>query len=97
MEDKKPICCGVLEKMKIEWMVLEDGRKCMPYIKGKNNSVIDVSVTASQKAGYKRVTREIMNSIGPLFLVVRRITKPLIMKNNSTPRYPYLKASPKTG
>lgn len=51
MEDKKPICCGVLEKMKIEWMVLEDGRKCMPYIKGKNNSVIDYRVNNCPSCG----------------------------------------------
>jgi hypothetical protein len=29
------ICCGVLEKMKIEWMVMEDGTKCMPFIYAK--------------------------------------------------------------
>jgi len=28
------ICCGVLEKMNLGWMKLEDGTKCMPYIKG---------------------------------------------------------------
>ena len=27
--------CGVLEKMKIEWMVMEDGTKCMPFIYAK--------------------------------------------------------------
>ena len=31
------ICCGLLEKMKIEWMVMEDGTKCMPYIKGHSD------------------------------------------------------------
>ena len=31
------ICCGVLEKMNIGWMKLEDGTKCMPYIKGKED------------------------------------------------------------
>jgi hypothetical protein len=29
------ICCGLLEKMKIEWMVMEDGTKCMPFIYAK--------------------------------------------------------------
>jgi hypothetical protein len=28
------VCCGVLEKMNLSWMKLEDGNKCMPYIKG---------------------------------------------------------------
>jgi hypothetical protein len=28
------VCCGVLEKMNLSWMKLEDGTKCMPYIKG---------------------------------------------------------------
>jgi len=31
---KTVICCGILERMKLEWMKLEDGTKCMPYIKG---------------------------------------------------------------
>jgi len=33
----KNICCGVLEKMQISWMKLEDGTKCMPYIKGHSD------------------------------------------------------------
>jgi hypothetical protein len=36
MEDKSKICCGVLEKMPISWMALEDGTKCMPYIIGED-------------------------------------------------------------
>jgi hypothetical protein len=36
MSDKKEVCCGILEKMSIGWMKLEDGRLCMPYIIGKN-------------------------------------------------------------
>jgi len=28
------ICCGVLERMSLGWMKLEDGRRCMPYIDG---------------------------------------------------------------
>lgn len=32
MEEK--VCCGVLERMDIKWMLLADGSKCMPYIKG---------------------------------------------------------------
>ena len=36
---RKPnvICCGVLEKMELGWMELEDGTKCMPYIKGNQD------------------------------------------------------------
>ena len=30
------VCCGVLEKMNLGWMKLEDGTKCMPYIKGNS-------------------------------------------------------------
>ena len=29
---KENICCGVLEKMDIRWMVLEGGDKVMPFI-----------------------------------------------------------------
>jgi len=28
------ICCGVLERMDLGWMKLEDGTKCLPYIVG---------------------------------------------------------------
>ena len=31
------ICCGVLEKLQLGWMKLEDGSKCMPYIKGNSD------------------------------------------------------------
>jgi len=31
------ICCGVLEKMNLGWMRLEDGTRCMPYIKGHSD------------------------------------------------------------
>ena len=31
------ICCGVLEKMRLGWMKLEDGTRCMPYIKGHSD------------------------------------------------------------
>lgn len=31
------ICCGVLEKMELGWMKLEDGTRCMPYIKGHSD------------------------------------------------------------
>lgn len=31
------ICCGVLEKMELGWMKLEDGIKCLPYIKGHSD------------------------------------------------------------
>ena len=31
------ICYGVLEKMRLGWMKLEDGTRCMPYIKGHSD------------------------------------------------------------
>lgn len=31
------ICCGVLERMELRWMKLEDGTKCMPHIKGHSD------------------------------------------------------------
>lgn len=31
------ICCGVLERMELGWMKLEDGTRCMPYIKGHSD------------------------------------------------------------
>ena len=31
------ICCGVLERMNLGWMKLEDGTRCMPYIKGHSD------------------------------------------------------------
>lgn len=31
------VCCGFLEQMGIEWMKLEDGTRCMPYIKGRSD------------------------------------------------------------
>ena len=38
--DAKPfvICCGVLEKMLIAWMVMEDGTKVMPFIPGDDGN-----------------------------------------------------------
>ena len=34
------VCCGVLEKMNLGWMKLEDGTKCMPHIKGHSDEVM---------------------------------------------------------
>lgn len=31
------ICCDVLERMELGWMELEDGTRCMPYIKGHSD------------------------------------------------------------
>ena len=31
------ICCGVLERMNLGWMKLEDGTKCMPFIYSKED------------------------------------------------------------
>ena len=35
---QEKICCGVLEKMNINWFITDDGTKCMPYIKGNSDS-----------------------------------------------------------
>lgn len=36
---KLPVmCCGVLEKMLIAWMVIEDGTKVMPFIAGDDGN-----------------------------------------------------------
>jgi hypothetical protein len=36
--DTLPItCCGILERMGLEWMRLDDGTKCIPYIKGHSD------------------------------------------------------------
>lgn len=32
------ICCGNLEKININWMVLEDGTKIMPFLEDKNDN-----------------------------------------------------------
>jgi len=37
------VCCGVLEKMKLEWMQLEDGTKCMPFIYGIDQKMYRVN------------------------------------------------------
>lgn len=34
------VCCGVLEKMNLGWMRLEDGTRCMPYIKGRSDELM---------------------------------------------------------
>jgi hypothetical protein len=30
-------CCGVLERMHIQWMRMEDGTLCVPYIHGHSD------------------------------------------------------------
>ena len=47
---------------------------------------IDVIITQTQYAGYKRLIREIQKSIKLDFNAVNKITNPLIIKNKSTPR-----------
>lgn len=37
LSQKDKICCGVLERMNLGWMRLEDGAKCMPYTKGHSD------------------------------------------------------------
>ena len=34
--NNSPICCGVLEKMDLQWMKTESGIKVMPFISGIN-------------------------------------------------------------
>lgn len=36
-EEKTQFCCEVLEKLNIGWMVLENGDKCLPYIRGHSD------------------------------------------------------------
>ena len=31
------ICCGILEKIDVKWMVLPNGNRCMPYIDGHSD------------------------------------------------------------
>ncbi|GAB4163058.1 MAG: hypothetical protein Tsb0033_22830 [Winogradskyella sp.] len=59
---------------------------------GAPNNAITVadSKTQNQNAGYNLVKREIQKLIRLEFLADIRITNPLIIKNNSTPKYPYL-------
>jgi hypothetical protein len=37
-QNSSVICCGVLEKMLIAWMVMEDGTKVMPFIPGDDGN-----------------------------------------------------------
>jgi hypothetical protein len=37
---KEPVCCGVLEKMRVHWHLLGDGSRCMPYIWGNCTQVM---------------------------------------------------------
>lgn len=37
LSENEVVCCGILEKMNINWMVLEDGTKIMPFITDKIN------------------------------------------------------------
>ena len=50
------ICCGTLEKMKIEWMEMEDGTKCMPFIWGKNQPIYKVNKCPSCGADVRSAT-----------------------------------------
>jgi hypothetical protein len=34
---KEVICCGVLERMNIQWMRMDDGTLCVPYINGHSD------------------------------------------------------------
>jgi hypothetical protein len=33
-------CCGVFERMQLGWMKLENGTRCMPYIKGHSDEIM---------------------------------------------------------
>ena len=35
-ENERVICCGVLEKLGVGWMVAQDGTVLMPFIEGKD-------------------------------------------------------------
>lgn len=35
-KNESSICCGILEKMLIAWMVMDDGTKVMPFIPGED-------------------------------------------------------------
>lgn len=55
------VCCGVLEKMNFGWMKLEDGTKCIPYIKGHSDEVM-YRVNNCPSCG--KYVRDVMGSTG---------------------------------
>lgn len=61
MEKNKPICCGNLERMNINWMRLEDGSLCMPYIESKESDVVKLRVNNCPSCG-KYVRDVIINN-----------------------------------
>lgn len=45
------ICCGNLEKMNIDWMVLEDGTRLMPHIPSKESEIVKLRVNNCPSCG----------------------------------------------
>lgn len=45
------ICCGNLERMDINWMVLEDGTRLMPYINSKESEVVKLRINNCPSCG----------------------------------------------
>jgi hypothetical protein len=52
-----PVCCGALERMAINWMKLEDGTRCMPYIIGHSD---DNMYRVNNCPGCGKYVRDIM-------------------------------------
>jgi hypothetical protein len=44
---KEKICCGVIEKMTINWMLLDDGMRCLPHIIGHDGERYKVNYCPS--------------------------------------------------
>ena len=59
-----PVCCGVLERMLIAWMVLPDGKKVMPYIPGENGEMFRVNNCPSCGAYVRDSEKNYENSVG---------------------------------
>jgi hypothetical protein len=45
------ICCGNLERMDINWMRLDDGSLCMPYINSKEKEIVKLRVNNCPSCG----------------------------------------------
>src|SRR3954447_9259720 len=58
-----------------------------PWLKATDTNA--VRLTAIQYAGYSRTARELTNERGLRSHALSSTTNPLIVKNRSTPRYPY--------
>lgn len=45
------VCCGNLEKMNINWMVLEDGTRLMPHIQSLDSEEVKLRVNHCPNCG----------------------------------------------